>query len=78
MVTQLADLAGVLREADPADRAEIYAELGLALAYDHTQKLLVAHAGPRQACSEVGVRGATRTKTQRPTSLDGTVRLLSA
>jgi hypothetical protein len=54
---ELGELTRVLRQADPGDRAEVYAQLGLALTYDHTQRLVIAEASPKQACSSQCVRG---------------------
>ena len=41
LVTALEDAMQVLRDADPADKAEVYSRLGLTLTY-HPQKRLVA------------------------------------
>ncbi|MEV4813297.1 hypothetical protein [Micromonospora avicenniae] len=60
LVTALGDIAAVLREADPVDKAEVYRQLGLRLNYQpETQTVrakvdLSAHRGVM-----VCVRGGT-------------------
>ncbi|MET7806619.1 hypothetical protein [Micromonospora chersina] len=62
LVTALGDIAAALRDADPADKAEVYRQLGLRFTYQpETQTVrasvdLSAHRGVM-----VCVRGATRT-----------------
>ncbi|WP_319461364.1 hypothetical protein [Micromonospora sp. RTP1Z1] len=62
LVQALGDIATVLRDADPADKAEVYRQLGLRLTYQpETQTVraevdLSAHRGVM-----VRVRGATST-----------------
>jgi site-specific DNA recombinase len=46
LVTRLGDIIGVLREADPADRAEVYHELGLRLTYHPGQQIVRVQAQP--------------------------------
>lgn len=46
LVTALGDLMQVLRDADPADMAEVYSELGLTLTYHPEDKRLIAEARP--------------------------------
>ena len=46
IVAALGDLARVVREADPADRADIYAKLGLTLTYQPGERLLEATIKP--------------------------------
>lgn len=46
MVKALGDLMTVLREADPADKAEVYGQLGLTLTYDPAGKRVKAEARP--------------------------------
>jgi hypothetical protein len=63
LVTTLGDIAAVLRNADPADKAEVYRRLGLRLTYQpETQTVraeadLSAHRGVM-----VRVRGSTLTR----------------
>ncbi|MET8121102.1 hypothetical protein [Micromonospora sp. NPDC005291] len=67
LVQALGDIATVLRDADPADKAEVYRQLGLRLTYQtETQTVraavdLSAHRGVM-----VRVRGATRTLAPSP------------
>lgn len=46
LVTRLGDIVGVLREADPADRAEVYQQLGLRLTYDPGNQKVRVQAVP--------------------------------
>lgn len=64
VITGLSDLLGVLREADPADKAEIYGKLGLRLTYhpDEQGERLVrteVNVGPAQHWLFESVRGGT-------------------
>ncbi|MEU5789753.1 recombinase family protein [Micromonospora purpureochromogenes] len=67
LMTALGDITTVLRDADPADKAEVYRQLGLRLAYHpETQTVraevdLSAHRG-----AMVCVRGPTRWRTPPP------------
>ncbi|MFV2116758.1 hypothetical protein ACFHW0_31150, partial [Micromonospora sp. LOL_025] len=67
-MTALGDIATVLRDPDPADKSEVYRQLGLRLTYQpETQTVratvdLSAHRGVM-----VRVRGATRTIASPPT-----------
>ena len=44
VVTALGDILAVLRDADPADKAEIYSQLGLRLTYQPGQRIVRAEA----------------------------------
>ena len=44
IVTALGDILAVLRDADPADKAEIYSQLGLRLTYQPGQRIVRAEA----------------------------------
>ena len=46
LVTALGDLIQVLRDADPADKAEVYSQLGLTLTYHPEDKRVIAEARP--------------------------------
>jgi hypothetical protein len=65
LVGKLGDIISVLREADPADRAEVYQQLGLRLTYHPTQhKVRVqAQPGADPYGEMVGVRGRIDTVT---------------
>lgn len=52
LVKALGGILKVLRAADPADKAEIYQQLGVQLSYDHETGIVTAEASPR---SSVGV-----------------------
>ena len=64
LVRSISDLAAVVRQAEPRDKAEIYRQLGLALTYDcGKQKVLVEmnlnqHSAATRGLP-VGVRGGT-------------------
>ncbi|WP_433281663.1 transposase [Micromonospora sp. CA-244673] len=79
LVTALGDIAAALRDADPADKAEVYRQLGLRLTYQpETQTVrasvdLSAHRGVM-----VCVRGATRTIAPPPMTIGKTLRLTLA
>jgi site-specific DNA recombinase len=59
LVSQLGAIVGVLREADPTDRADVYQQLGLRLTYHPTQQKVRVQAQPgADPYGEmVGVRG---------------------
>jgi site-specific DNA recombinase len=62
LVSRLGDIMAALREADPADRFEVYQQLGLRLTYHPTEQKVRVQAQP-DADSHgkmVGVRGGTR------------------
>ena len=59
MILSLKDLAGALRNADPADKAEVYAELGIRVRYEPGERVIVAQAQPTLACSHRRVGGGT-------------------
>lgn len=46
MIKALGDLMTVLSEADPADKAEVYGQLGLTLTYDPAARRVKAEARP--------------------------------
>jgi hypothetical protein len=56
MLEGLDDLAGVLAEADPNDKASIYSELGVCVTYHPDQRLVVAEVLP-DACTTARVGG---------------------
>ena len=70
----------MIKDADPADKARIYAGQSLRLTHQPAKQIVRAdvnldsHAGGAMVC----VRGATRTETQRHPSLDGVLTLLCA
>jgi len=61
LVTRLGDIITVLRDADPADRAEIYQQLGLRLTYPAQQTGRVQAQPDADGYGEMGrVRGGMR------------------
>ncbi|MGC4821762.1 hypothetical protein [Micromonospora sp. DT63] len=76
LVHALGDIVTVLRDADPADKAEVYRQLGLRLTYHpeaqtvHAEVDLNAHRG-----AIVCVRGSTRTIAKPPMTLGTTLKL---
>lgn len=59
LVNQLGDIVATLNEADPPNRAEVYAQLGLRLTYQPARRVVTARAQPAQPCTRVCVRGGT-------------------
>jgi hypothetical protein len=59
IVSTLADVLAVLRDADPADKAEIYTQLGLRLTYQPSGRLvrIEVHIVPAQRWQFESVRG---------------------
>jgi len=56
LVLELRDIASVLATADPKDKAEVYAELGVRVTYDHHRRVIGVTAGP---CTTARVGGGT-------------------
>jgi hypothetical protein len=63
LVGQLGDIMAVLAEADPADKAEVYRQLGLRLTWDHETQTAHAEIDPLRRWEKVGVRGEIHTGT---------------
>jgi hypothetical protein len=63
LVLQLRDIASVLATADPKDKAEVYAELGVRVSYDHHRRVVNVTAGP---CTTARVGGGTQTISPPP------------
>lgn len=60
MVAQLGEITRVLREADPRDKAEIYAQLGIRMTYQIDEHVIHVEARPLDGHVRVnGVRGGT-------------------
>ncbi|MGH3340371.1 MAG: hypothetical protein ACRDPL_16300, partial [Propionibacteriaceae bacterium] len=55
MVDTLGGLLDVLRHADPADKAEVYRELGVRLTYNHTEHTVLAETRPTSSVCVVSV-----------------------
>jgi site-specific DNA recombinase len=55
MVTTLGGLLNALRHADPADKAEVYHELGVRLTYNHTERTILAETRPTSSVCVVSV-----------------------
>jgi hypothetical protein len=66
IVDKLADIAPVLRDADPNDKSEIFRQLGLRLTYYPGRRLVEAKIEPAEYGFFDGVRGPTRTLRTRP------------
>jgi hypothetical protein len=65
----MTDIPGVLAEADPMLKAEVYADLGLRMIYQPAQELVLVSAAPRvpQRVSEGGLEPkANGTSASRP------------
>ncbi|MFL6147499.1 MAG: zinc ribbon domain-containing protein [Pseudonocardiaceae bacterium] len=50
MVDTLGGLLNALRHADPADKTEVYRELGVRLTYNHTEHTILAETRPSSVC----------------------------
>jgi hypothetical protein len=48
-------LLNALRHADPADKAEVYRELGVCLTYDHAERTVLAETRPTSSVCVVFV-----------------------
>ena len=59
LVEQLGDIMAVLSRADPADKAEVYRQLGLKLTWYHETQTAHAEIDPLRRWEKVGVRGGT-------------------
>lgn len=61
LIDSLGDLLGVLANADPADKAEVYRDLGLRLTYQPSRQTIQGEIkiDPRYRGVMVGVRGGT-------------------
>jgi len=46
IVTALGNILAILRDADPADKAKIYADVGLRLTYEPGRNKVIAEAAP--------------------------------
>jgi site-specific DNA recombinase len=55
MLDTLGSLLDVLRHADPADKAEVYRELGVRLTYNHTEHTVLAETQPTSSVCVVSV-----------------------
>jgi site-specific DNA recombinase len=51
-VAAIADLMAILRTAEAADKAELYAQLGLQLTYNPAARTVIARAEPRRSCTK--------------------------
>jgi len=61
LVLALHDIASVLATADPKLKAEVYAELGIGVAYDHERRVVTVEARPEVACAKQRVGEPTCT-----------------
>ncbi|MGC5331135.1 hypothetical protein [Micromonospora sp. DT62] len=59
LVETLGNITTVLRNADPADKARVYRELGLTLTYRPTARTVSAQATPSGSCTKLCPRGDT-------------------
>ena len=48
----LSDLVRIIRDADPADKAELYAQLGLTMTYRPQKRLVEATVTPSPTCAK--------------------------
>jgi hypothetical protein len=59
LVDQLGGLITTVQRADPADRAELYSELGLRMVHQPSRRVIKAAASPLGSCAKDRVRGGT-------------------
>ncbi len=69
LVDALGGLLSVLRSADPADKAEVYRQLGLRLTYDHETQTVLAESQP---APPVGVLVVSEGGLEPPRPIKGT------
>jgi len=77
LVLALHDIASVLATADPKLKAEVYAELGVSVSYDHTRRVVHVETRPANACAK-GRVGEAFDPASTPPLLRGEVRLKAA
>jgi len=53
LVDAMSGIATILRQADPADKAEVYQQLGIRLTYKPGLRLIQAEASPSGSCTKV-------------------------
>ncbi|MEV0724328.1 hypothetical protein AB0I37_16310 [Micromonospora purpureochromogenes] len=76
LVQALGDIVTVLRDADPADKAEVYRQLGLRLTYQPETQTVRAEADLSAHRGVMGrVRGGTRTIAPPPMTIGQTLKL---
>jgi hypothetical protein len=67
VIDALAGIATILRTADPADKAEVYRQLGLRLTYKPGPRIITAEANPSGSCTSLCPRmDRYRNPTARP------------
>lgn len=59
MVASLGDMAQVLSEAEPEDKADLYREFGITVIYDPLQRTVTAELRPQDPCALERVGGGT-------------------
>jgi hypothetical protein len=57
LIAQLGGIMATLKSADPADKAEVYAQLGLRLTCDPERRVVTAETQPADPCRKRRVRG---------------------
>jgi hypothetical protein len=63
IVEALSGIAAILKAAEPADKAEVYRQLGLRPKYEPGLRLIKAEAAPDGSCSKLCPRGDSNTRT---------------
>ena len=59
LVDEVTDMVDLLQTAEPAVKAELYAELGVRIAYDPRTRRAAVKVQPAAPCSSERVRGGT-------------------
>jgi site-specific DNA recombinase len=57
LVDAMSGIATILRQADPADKAQVYQQLGIRLTYKPGPRLIQAEASPNGSCTKVCPEG---------------------
>lgn len=71
LVDALGGLLGILNDADPADKLEVYRRLGLRLTYDHKSQVVLAETQPPPGMCVVSVsEGGLATYVHHPRNPD--------
>jgi hypothetical protein len=71
LVAALGDLVQVIRDADPADKAGLYAQPGLTLTYRPQKRLVEATVKPSlHMCKGLCPRGSRQLRTYPPSRVD--------
>ena len=77
VVKALSGIASILHTADPADKAEVYQQLGLKLTYKPGLRIIEAEANPNGSCTSLCPRGYLAWARQAPPTPGDTMTTLA-